>query len=305
MKLKKAALFLSALTSVFMLIASCGPGNSSTDTASGYVHDENLNELGALPICKDTVTLKLLIGQNANVSDYKENSYTKKIEENGNVNLQFEVVPSADISTKLNLMMNSGTDLPDVIISGLTSALCANYGANGMIIPLNQYYENSSYYIKEALEKVKDKNIMNYLTAADGNIYTALSYNEILQNEFTHVLWIYKPWLDELGLETPQTLDEYRNVLQAFKDNDLNHNGSSDEIALLVYSSQNAMNVLMNTFITFEPAADMLSVKDGKLRFAYTTEEWKEGLKYLAKKLFLFISVSYPACCRHGNKALK
>ena len=40
----------------------------------------------------------------------------------------------------------------------------------------------------------------------------------------------------------------------------------------------------------------MLSVKDGKLRFAYTTEEWKEGLKYLAdlckKELFSPVSFS-------------
>lgn len=103
--------------------------------------DSNLNPLAELPICKEKVNLKLLIGQNASVTDYKENSYTKIIEEYGNVDLEFEVVPSADISTKLNQMMNSGSGLPDVIISGLTPALSVTYGENGMLIPLNKYYE--------------------------------------------------------------------------------------------------------------------------------------------------------------------
>lgn len=294
--LKKS--FLSMTLAVGLLLTGCG-GNSTTENQnSEYVPDANLNALGEFPICKEKVTLKLLIGQNANVTDYEENSYTKKIEEYGNVNLDFEVIPSADISTKLNLMMNSGTDLPDVIISGLTPELCATYGGSGMLIPLNKYYENSSYYIKEAREKLDpDNKIMNMLTSPDGNTYVAFNYSPTLQNEFTNVLWIYKPWLDELGLEVPTTLEEYRNVLQAFKDNDMNHNGKADEIPLLDYSNQNAVNVIMNTFIYYETASDMLGLQDGKLRYAYTTDEWKEGIKYLADlcQNELFSSVSFSS----------
>ncbi len=252
-----------------------------------WVSDENLNPLGELPLCKEKVTLKVLIAQSANVDDYEENSFTKKIEEYGNVDLQFEVVPGTDYSTKLNLMMNSGTDLPDIIISGLSATTVSKYGAEGMLIPLNEYYENSSYYIKNALkrEELKDKNLLSYITAPDGNIYTVLNYNETLQNEFTHVLWIYKPWLDELGLDVPETLEEYKNALQAFKDNDMNHNGEADEIPFLDYTNDNAssgVHAILNTFLTFEHYMDMLSVKDGTLRYAFTTDEWKQGMKYVA-----------------------
>lgn len=290
-----AAIALSAV----LMFSGCGAKKTSDTENAEYSADSNLNPLGELPICKEKVTLKLLIGQNASVTDYKENSYTKKIEEYGNVDLEFEVVPSADISTKLNLMMNSGSGLPDVIISGLTPALSATYGENGMLIPLNKYYENSSYYIKKALKK-EGKNgdkIMNYLTAPDGNIYTGFNYTPTLQNEFTNVIWIYKPWLDELGMKVPETLEEYRAALQAFKDNDLNHNGKADEIPLIDYSNQNAVNTIMNTLIYFEPTSDMLSVKNGKLSYAYTSDEWKKGVEYLSDlcKNDLFSSVSFSS----------
>lgn len=297
MKLRNS--FLALLLTTTLVFSGCGAKKNAGKVESQYVPDENLNALGEFPICKETVTLKLLIGQNASVTDYENNSYTKKIEEYGNVNLDFEVIPSADISTKLNLMMNSGTGLPDVVISGLTPELSATYGASGMLIPLNKYYENSSYYIKQALEKEgkTGEKIMNYLTSPDGNIYTSFTYTPTLQNEFTNVLWIYKPWLDELGMEVPKTLEEYRAVLQAFKDNDLNHNGKKDEIPLLDYSNQSAVNTLMNTLIYFESTSDMLSIKNGKLRYAYTTDEWKQGIKYLADlcQNELFSSVSFSS----------
>ena len=282
---RKIALTLCCLLSVSMLATGCGKSQTAVknDADSSYVMDENLNPPGEFPICKEPVTLRYMIAQHANVADYKENSYTKKLEEYGNVNMEFDVVPAADIQTKINLMMNSGgSDIPDVIVSGLTPASCSAYGTSGMLVPLNQYYEHSSYYIKEALERTKEKNLLKYLTSADGNIYTVISYNETLQNEFVRLPWIYKPWLDEVGLDVPVTLEEYRDALMAFVGKDLNHNGVQDEIPLMDDSYKYGVWTILQAFIPFEVGADNLNLSaNGKLRFAYTTEEWKEGVKYL------------------------
>ena len=282
---KRLSLFLSCVLAVSVLATGCGEKKSgaggSPDTS--YTIDENLNEPGKFPICKEPVTLRYMIAQNANVADYKDNAYTKKLEEYGNINMEFDIVPAADIQTKINLMMNSGgSDIPDVIISGLTPALCATYGQNGMLVPLNRYYENSSYYIKEALERTKEKDLLKYITSADGNIYTVISYDETLQNEFVRLPWIYKPWLDELGMDVPVTLEEYRDALMAFVGKDLNHNGVQDEIPLMDDSYKYAVWTILQAFIPFEVAADNLSISaNGALRYAYTTDEWREGVKYL------------------------
>ena len=301
---KRNLIFITAiivLLSAFLL-SSCGNKDEedviSSDKKQGYERDPVLNELGTIPICKETVILKIMTEQNANVEDFYTNKYTKKIEEYGNVKLEFELVPASDMSTKLNLLMNTGgADLPDIIISILDQSQVVSYGADGMIIPLNEYYENSSFYLKQGLEKVKEKEILKYITSADGNIYTIPRYNESLQNEFVNVLWIYKPWLDKFNLEVPQTLEEYASVLQVFKDNDMNGNGdNTDEIPVIDSNKNRFISNIMNAFIRHEPDNNYkLSIDNGKVSFAFTSEKWRDGIKYLSDlcKRGLFSAVSF------------
>ena len=103
-------------------------------------------------------------------------------------------------------------------------------------------------------------------------------------------LWIYQPWLDALGLEMPQTTEEFEQVLLAFKEQDPNGNGEADEIPLSttidVEGWQNGPLDLffMNSFL-YNPGEDAtgpwLILQDGQVTPVYNTPEWKEGLKYL------------------------
>lgn len=273
----------AAVAAAVILLGGCGVQQGSQNGATEYQADANLNPLGEFPICKEPVTLKIMKAQDSLVEDFGTNKYTQKIEEYGNVNLEFELVPSADMLTKLNLIMNSGNgDLPDIIISPLSQSQITSFSKTGMIIPLNQYYENSSKYLKEGLNSVSEKELLKALTAADGNIYSIPRYNESLQNEFVYMLWMYKPWLDKAGLKIPETLEEYKVALQAFKDNDMNGNGdANDEIPLVDSNSNWAIYSILNAFITFDPSRDYLAVDNGKLSFAFMDDRWKQGLKYL------------------------
>ena len=56
--------------------------------------------------------------------------------------------------------------------------------------------------------------------------------------------YIRKTWLDALGLEIPTTVEEYHNVLKAFKEQDANGNGDpNDEIP---YSCRNKGDSIWN-----------------------------------------------------------
>ncbi len=273
----------AVVLSAAIVFAGCGNTVGEKTEEVRYQADTNLNPPGEVPICKEPVTLKIIMAQDSLVEDFDTNKYTKKLEEYGNMDLEFELIPSADMSTKLNLLMNAnGDDLPDIIIGSMSNQQIVSFGESGMIIPLNQYYENSSKYLKEGIESKPDKNILSSITSADGNIYTIPRYNESIHNEFYELLWIYKPWLDQLGLEVPKTLDEYEAALQAFKDNDMNGNGdASDEIPLLDRQADMAIYDIMNAFISFDSGRDYLVNNDGKLSFAFMDDKWKEGLKYL------------------------
>ena len=293
-----ASVFIVVIT-LTLILAGCNNTKSanSNETTDAYVMDSNLNSLGEFPICKETVELKIMMEQNSNIIDMYTNKLTKKLEEYGNVKLSFDLVPTADITTKINLMMNSGgANMPDIIISTLNNAQIVSYGDQGMLVPLNKYYENSSYYLKSGMDRIPEKNILKQLTTADGNIYSIPRYQEALATEFNNVMWIYKPWLEKLSLPMPKTLEEYRSVLKAFKENDMNGNGDmTDELPLADDKTYNAFNVLMNTFINFRASVNYLSVENGKLTFAYADDRWKEGLKYIKALVSdgLFTPVSF------------
>lgn len=284
MKTKKLISFATVIVMILTVFTGCTPANNGGNGNSDYVMDPVLNPLGSETICKETVDLKIMIAQDGNVQDYDTNKYTKEVERKGNVNLKFNLVPQADAETKINLTLSAGEELPDILIYNMSDANVSTYGEAGVILPLNQYYENSSEYLVPQAEELLSNgglDVIKYITMADGNIYTIPQYNESLMNEFQTVLWIYKPWLDKIGMKVPETLDDLKTVLRAFKDNDVNGNGNkSDEIPMVDCTSNNVIRDIEQAFV--HTGEDELTIrKDGSLAFAYATDEYKEFLKYM------------------------
>jgi putative aldouronate transport system substrate-binding protein len=97
---------------------------------------------------------------------------------------------------------------------------------------------------------------------------------------------IFEPWLQQLGLDMPQTTEEFANVLRAFKNDDPNQNGKADEIPLMAYNAtvmSNMLRPLMNPFVYTQP--NYYIDNNGTIEFAAIQDGWKEGLKYI-KSLF-------------------
>jgi len=288
--MKKTIIGSIVMLLLFILIAPVYPGSSSQRTggaaASGaYQRDPNLNPPGVFPINKQTVTLKMGVQQNGQIPEWETNYQTRMIERLGNYKLVFEVYPAGELMQKLDLMINAGgSDLPDVLISGSAFNLgrLTKYGQAGMVIPCNQYYENSAHFINIAKQGVPFDPLM-YTTSYDGNVYgmyyvstgydSAISMSRIM---------IYEPWLRKLGLSRPETTDEFVNVLRAFRDQDPNGNGIKDEIPLMCYRnamSTNVLYALMMPFIYTQPNYWMHN--NGKIDVAFNKPGWREGLRYI------------------------
>jgi len=150
-----------------------------------------------------------------------------------------------------------------------------------LIIPLNDLLDKYGFYSKQLLEYVPDGR--KQITAPDGNIYGMPALEECYHCTLSQKMWINKTWLDTLGLEMPETTDDFYNVLKAFKEQDPNGNGKADEIPLsgcLDWWHTNVDGFLMNAFI-YNDGGNRLNLVDGKVIPAFTQDEWKEGLKYL------------------------
>ena len=68
--------------------------------------------------------------------------------------------------------------------------------------------------------------------AADGHIYTIPFINTSATGKMGFKQWINTKWLETLGMEIPTTVEEFKEVLIAFRDEDPNGNGEKDEIPL-------------------------------------------------------------------------
>lgn len=266
---------------------------SSTPTEQGgFAHDPNLSEPGIEPICKEKVKLTIGVVQNTNVEDYDTNWYTQMLEAAANVELEFYYFPSQDYTQKLSMMCNSGgDDLPDILLMNLKDAVVSEYGQAGMFLPLDDYYENSSYYFAEGFKRVQDTegiSVLDNIRSADGHVYTVPQYTETVTNPCYTRIWVYQPWLDKLNIEAPKTTEDFKAMLQAFKTQDPNGNGKADEIPALgsdITKQAGAgswmWEAVMNAFVRVNSRNNFLDSKDHKLSVAYTTEEWKEGIKFI------------------------
>lgn len=257
--------------------------------ALAYEADPNLNEPGVLPICKETVHLTVGICGNPNVIDFETNRMTQLLEEDGNFDLEFQTFTVNEMLEKLNVMIQAGgDDLPDILIFGQKNRVkhtsVFNWALNEAIVPITDYVENSSYYFTESMIE-SGTDLIPLLTMPDGEIYALPAYARSLSNEYQNKNWVYQPWLDKLSLETPTNAESLYNVLKAFKEQDPNGNGLADEIPMIgcTANKKNIMRSLLSMFVDVGNGADYISVKDGTLYPCYTTEEYREGLRYINK----------------------
>jgi putative aldouronate transport system substrate-binding protein len=286
-KFMKISLILLLAISLVLTGCSTSGGDDSASGGSKSSGEEKadngikLSPPGTFPIVQgDPVELTVLVSGDARIEDMQTNAFTKWYEEKTNVKIKFEVAPQDSISETLNLRLASG-DYPDIIMSmGVSRAQEMIYGQQGVFLPLNDLIDKHGFYIKKMFEEKPE--YKEVITAPDGNIYGLPEVNECYHCSLSVKMWMYKPWLDKVGMQMPQTTAEFRQVLKAFKEQDPNGNGKPDEIPLAGTTKSWNANVelfVMNSFVNTPP--NRLFLDNGKVKVSYNQPGWKEGLKYL------------------------
>ena len=188
-----------------------------------------VSEPGQLPVVDEVVEYTICAPDTTYVCDLNENTLTPWIQEKTNVKINFEEIPDTEWDTKVNLLIASD-ELPDAFIYGSFSAAeLADYGSQGVFLALNDIIEEHGHYVKQVFDQ--QEALPGAYTALDGNIYTLPDINECYHCFYSMRAWINQQWLTNLGLEYPNTVDEFVNVLRAFKEQAANGNGDpNDEI---------------------------------------------------------------------------
>ncbi len=266
--------------------ASAGSSSAAASTEDGGYYSSTgipISAPGEYPIVEDTYNLDVFIIQNSDVSDIETNDVTTAMEEFTNVHLDMTVATSEAYTEKLNLLLNSG-DYPSVIMSAsFSNADLVKYGTQEQIfIPLNDLIETHCVTIKERWEE--HPSWKTDMTSPDGNIYgiPAADSATVGHSAVSYKMWINTGWLDNLGLEVPQTTEDFKEVLTAFKNYDPNGNGVADEIPLTGASGTWAADpylFLLNCFGYYNE--NLLMLKDGVFTGVADQDYIKEGLAYM------------------------
>ncbi|GIO58130.1 ABC transporter substrate-binding protein [Paenibacillus sp. SSG-1] len=289
MKWKKGAQLLTTVLMVTGILAGCsgGSGNGQAEEKpGGESSGKSSVSATGFPIVQQPITLNFFAGQAASAPpDWNKVEIWKEYAAKTNVNVNWQLTPVDSLTEKRNLLL-AGGDLPDAFHTArFTSVDLANYGAQGLLIPLNDLIDQYAPNFKALMEKHPE--IKKGLTMPDGNIYSLPTFYD---PDFKSVvigseLWINKKFLSALGMKEPTTTEEFYQYLKAVKTGDPNGNGKNDEIPYAASGVGGLLDQLKGSWGlgnrgNTHPRVDM-DPDTGKLRFIPADPKYKELLQYV------------------------
>lgn len=273
-KMKKTLAVVLAVTMAFSFLTGCG----SKDSAGAASNSAEIVNQEGFPIVKEPITLTMM-GPDVGIQNWEDMQVIQKMEEMTGVKMTFRNAPLDSFDTKKNLVFASG-DLPDIFYgASITRAEEVNYGAQGMIIPLEDLIDQYAPNLKKILDENPD--IRKSITTPDGHIYTLPTIN-LDSVWYRGPMWYNGEFLEALGYtEVPQTVDELYTYLKRVKNEDPNGNGQADEIPLESVKLDDIRMWLLSTWGIYNEV--YYADDDGTVHYTPMEEGYKEYLTFLNK----------------------
>lgn len=179
----------------------------------------------------------------------------------------------------LNLMLATG-NIPDIVGSSRLKDFVNQFGPEGAFVPLNDLIDEHAPNLKAYFESRPE--IQAAISAADGNMYY-IPY--LPDGKYGRAYFIRYDWIENLGLEVPQNVEELEKVLIAFRDQDPNGNGLKDEVPYFARQWPELIR-LVTLWGGRSSGSDTYHdfyVDNGELKHPYAGEGYREGIKNLAR----------------------
>lgn len=304
---KNLALVLAMSMLASVALAGCGSsGNNAADDIDATQVDY-LNLDGTLPIIKDAAAFEeanggklsmMIINDAARTVEVKDLAMVQRWKEDTGIEFDWQVIAADGAAEKLSLTLTAGDELPDAFwnfIGGLSGQYAVQYAEQDVFIPtqdlINEYCPTLVQILEDNPQYQKE------IVTPDGNMY-GFPYIEQMKGLVmtSGPLLINQNWLDQVGMDLPTTVDEFTDILYAFKEaGDLNGNGEADEIPALTMFGPEEIDQFgsYNMFYRFTGCfgqadsycygnylADHLAVIDGKITFTGMNESIRKTADY-------------------------
>ena len=175
----------------------------------------------AMSVAEDVPTLKMFINAStAPIDNWGKDPVSIKIMEKAGVNVVLDK-PSSDDNQRLNLMLASGSDVPDMIVYGKTNSAFADMVEAGMLYTLDELIEKYEPEFKDDPYYKSDWERIQY---SDGNVYYIPAWASPKQFEDTGAYifgrngyYLRGDIYEAIGSPDLETLDDLKYVLEEVK----------------------------------------------------------------------------------------
>lgn len=231
------------------------------------------NETG-FPIVEEPITLEMMARRSPIQPTWEDMGYFQEMEKLTNIKFKFRTATGDDYTQAKQLAFAS-MDLPDFFFGGeLTPSEEADYGAQGLLIPLEDLIEKYAPNFKKLIEE--EPEIKASITAPDGHIYALPGIDRNITSK-TPIMWLNGEWLNALGADKPATMDEFYELLKAFKEK---NPGNVDEVIPLTAASASELRTgLLSNFGIVQDGG--IYTENGVVKLAWIQPQYKEYLKYM------------------------
>lgn len=261
---------------VLVLIFALACSTATTASADEVSYTES----GAKVIRYDQqIEIKIPVYERAGAADpINDNYWTNWIQENFgdvyNIKVTFVPIPRTDEVSKFTMLMAGGKETaPDLIF---------HYDNPQILV-----YISEGYFMELDDEMVREY-MPDYLAYVGEDVYDSGKYS--LDGETQQLLlpaardqtdnWavlIRQDWLDDLGLDMPESLEEYIDVLRAFKENNM----GGDNTIPATQKLPGTTDLRADTFREGHTSAKELAMYSDLNVVALSWEPVKENLLYL------------------------
>ncbi|MFX3635728.1 MAG: extracellular solute-binding protein [Candidatus Pristimantibacillus sp.] len=225
---------------------------------------------------KDLAPLKLNIMLPIFKTNYpKDDSpVAAEIEKRTNTDIHFEWVPNASYADKFNITLAS-TKLPSIMYIGdVKSPSFVNAAKSGAFWEVGPY-------LKDYKNLSGANPIILNNSSIDGKNYgiyrgRALGRNGVI---------LRKDWLENVNMTLPETVDDFYEMLKAFKEQDPDKNGKDDTYGMVMVKWTGQWASGFDTIKLWFGTPNKWGEVDGQLVPEHETAEYLEALKFM-KKLY-------------------
>ncbi|MCP1200461.1 extracellular solute-binding protein [Notoacmeibacter sp. MSK16QG-6] len=207
------------------------------------------------------MVLKDFLSTNENQATYVENIEKALAEKGHDIDIKVVDLPSGSYADALGVMLLSG-DIPDLIyFQGGDEKIAAQ----GVLEDWRPWIEKTEY-LKDALYPHNKARLENYPYLLF--VYPLRGWQPVMRSD----------WLEKVGTDVPKSLEEFKALLEAIRDGDLDGNGQKDTYGFTAGGNLGELDGFLNP--AFGIDATWLKDENGKWVHAQISDQEREKLMF-------------------------